>query len=407
MLALLTALAPLSIDMYLPGLPAVAVDLHGSAPAVQLTLTAFMIGLASGQLVIGPLSDRFGRRPLLLAGMAVCVLGGAACALAPTVGVLTTFRFLQGFGGAAGIVLSRAVISDRVHGAAAARVFSLLMMISSLAPVIAPLLGGLVINHTGWRGVFWILTALAATMFIGSIAWIPESHPAHRRTAGGLAALARDGASLLRNRRYLGYTLACALGFTVMFAYISASPFILQKGLGLSDIRYSVAFAANAAGLMATSILNGAIVGRVGQLRLLYVGTGLLLAFSSLIAVDVVLGPTLWPILILFWCNVSAVGLVFPNATALAMSEARHAAGTGSAILGALQFGIAALVSPLMGVAGEKSAGPMSVAMLAAAIGSAAALLLARQSHQQTPPDAAGGNTNPTDAKMADDTGQT
>lgn len=377
-LALLTAVAPLATDMYLPGFPAMAADLGVSASAIQLTLTTFLLGLAIGQLVIGPLSDRWGRRPLLIAGTLLCVGASAACALAPSVELLTTFRFLQGFGGAAGLVLSRAVISDRARGAAASRIFSVMMMINGVAPVVAPLVGGVLIGSIGWRGVFWVITGLAVVMLVGVVAWVAETHPPHLRSAGGLRTLLGDAVSVIRRRRFLGYTGTFAFGFTVMFAYISASPFVLQNALGLSEAQYSIAFAANATGLVLVSALNAKIVGRVVPRRLLQVGTALIVGFSALLLIDALTGPSLWATLILLWCTVTALGLVMANATSLALQEASAAAGTGSAILGALQFGMAAAISPIVGIAGSFSAVPMAIAMTVCALIAASALALTR-----------------------------
>ncbi|WP_307787743.1 Bcr/CflA family multidrug efflux MFS transporter [Mycolicibacterium sp. S2-37] len=367
-LALLTAVAPLSIDMYLPAFPTMAAEFGTSASAIQLTLTTFMVGLALGQLVIGPLSDRFGRRPLMLAGTVVCVLASAACALAPTIELLTASRFLQGFSGAAGVVLSRAVVSDRARGAAAARIFSLMMIINGVAPVIAPLIGGTLTEQLGWRGVFWVLTALAVAMVVGVVAVLGESHPPENRITGGLSAMLRDARSVLVNRRYIGYTLAFSFSFAVMFAYIAASPFVLQNVLGLSKIGYSFAFAANAVGLVVMNAVNAKIVGRFGQRRLLSLGVALLLLFSSLLLVDALVGPVLWATLILMCGTVSSIGLVVANATSLALEEAHNAAGTASAVLGALQFGLAAAVSPLVGIGGDHTAVPMAVVMVVSAL---------------------------------------
>lgn len=379
-LALLTAVAPLAIDMYLPAFPAMAAEFGTSASAVQFTLTSFMVGLASGQLILGPLSDRFGRRPLMLAGTFVCILAAVACAVAPNVAALTAFRFVQGFSGAAGVVLSRAVVADRAHGAVAARAFSLMMIINGAAPVLAPLIGGSLMGVIGWRGVFWILAGLAVAMFIGVVAVLTETHPKDRRHTGGVTAMLRDARSVLTNREYIGYTLAFAFGFTVMFAYISASPFVLQNVLGLSPLHYSFAFAANAAGIVIMNAVNARIVGRFGQRRLLHLGLGLLVLFSVLLLVDALLGPVLWASLLLLWGAVASLGLVAANATALALDQVRHAAGTGSAVLGALQFGLAAVVSPIVGLGGDHTALPMAVAMVVSAGIGAAALLLTRRS---------------------------
>jgi DHA1 family bicyclomycin/chloramphenicol resistance-like MFS transporter len=381
-LALLTAVAPLSIDMYLPAFPAMADEFGTTASAIQLTLTTFMVGLALGQLFIGPMSDRFGRRPLMLAGTLVCVGAGVACALAPSIELLTAFRFLQGFSGAAGVVLSRAVISDRARGATAARYFSIMMIINGAAPVVAPLIGGSLMGLIGWRGVFWILTGLAVAMFLGVSLVLAETHPREHRTTGGLTAMLRDAASVFRNRSYIGYTLTFAFGFTVMFSYIAASPFVLQNVLGLSTIAYSFAFAANAFGLVAMNAINAKIVGRFGQRRLLHLGVSLLVLFSTLLVIDAVWGPAAWATLLLLWCAVTSLGLVVANATALALDEVRHVAGSGSAVLGAMQFGLAAVVAPLVGIAGDHTAIPMAIAMVTSALIAASALVLLTRQRQ-------------------------
>jgi DHA1 family bicyclomycin/chloramphenicol resistance-like MFS transporter len=375
-LALLTAVGPLAIDMYLPAFPQMAEEFGASASAIQLTLTAFMVGLALGQLFIGPLSDRLGRRRLMLIGTAVCIVAGAACALAPSIELLTAFRFLQGFSGAAGVVLSRAIISDRARGAAAARYFSVMMIINGAAPVVAPLIGGTLIDSIGWRGIFWILTGLAVAMFVGVAVVLGETHPPERRTTGGLGAMLRDAGSVFTHRRYIGYALTFAFGFAVMFSYIAASPFVLQNVLGLSPLAFSFAFASNAVGLVGMNALNARIVGRFGQRRLLHLGVSLLVLFSALLVADAVLGPVLWATLLLLWCAVTSLGLMVANATALALDEVRHVAGSGSAVLGALQSGLAAAMAPLVGVAGDHSAVPMAIAMLCSALIAATALLV-------------------------------
>ncbi|NLE78461.1 MAG: multidrug effflux MFS transporter [Rhodococcus sp.] len=374
MLAALSALAPLGVDMYLPAFPAMAEEFGTSASAVQLTLTAFLIGLALGQLVVGPLSDRYGRRPLLIVGSLLCVLATVACAMAPSVELLALFRFVQGFTGAAGVVLSRAVVSDRAQGARAAKMFSLLIVINGVAPVIAPLLGGATIGLFGWRGVFWVLAGISLAILVGVIAWVPESHPVERRSTGGFATMVHDARQVLGNRSYLGYTLAFAFGFAVMFAYISASPFVLQNVHGLSTGWYVAAFTSNALGLVFMSALNAKLVERIDPRTLLRGGVGLLGLFSALMLVNALIGPHLWVTIVVLWGAVSSLGLVIANATTLALAEAQHAAGTGSAVLGALQFGLAAVVSPLVGLGGEFTAVPMALVMLASAVVAALAL---------------------------------
>ncbi|MEW2017328.1 multidrug effflux MFS transporter [Rhodococcus sp. NPDC076796] len=375
-LALLTAIPPLATDMYLPGFPAMATELGTSASNIQLTLTTFLIGLALGQLVIGPLSDNWGRRRPLIVGSAVCLVAGIAAALAPNIEFLIGARFVQGFAGAAGVVLARAIISDRASGSTAAKLFGVMMIIGGVAPVIAPLVGGAVVDSIGWRGVFWIISALTALMLIAAVCFVQESLPPENRRAGGLREMLDGIGSVVRNRRYLGYTLSYAFGFSVMFAYISASPFVLQNMLGLSAGQYSAAFAANAGGLMLGSAVTAKLSDRVSLDRMLACGVIAVMATTSALAVLTVVGITLWPMLILLFATVTSLGFVFANATTLAVEQVPALAGTGSAVLGALQFGLAAVISPLVGLGGDATAVPMVIAMFFAALMSMSMLFL-------------------------------
>ncbi|MGN8247351.1 multidrug effflux MFS transporter [Cellulomonas soli] len=388
-LALLTAIAPLATDLALPAFPATATDLGVSASAVQLTLTAFMIGLALGQLVIGPLSDQWGRRRPLVVGAVVCVLASAACALAPSVGLLIGARFVQGFAGAAGVVLARAVVTDVASGERAAKVFNGLMIIQGVVPVLAPLLGGALAPSIGWRGVYWVVTAVSAVMALAAVAVVRESLPPAERRRGGLAGLGREMAEILRNRAYVGSTVAVVFCFGAMFAYISASPFVLQTMLGLSTGAYSVVFAVNSVGIMASSIASTKLVETVGPKRLVIVGAITMTSASALLVVDtVLLGTPLWPTLVLLFVAVASLGLVAGNATGLALAEVPHAAGAGSAVLGASQFAVAALAAPLVGVAGERSAIPMAVVMLVSTLVMLGGVLLTRRaSSARTAPE--------------------
>jgi DHA1 family bicyclomycin/chloramphenicol resistance-like MFS transporter len=348
-LALLTAIAPLATDMYLPALPEVAAELGTTASNVQLTLTGFLVGLAVGQLVIGPLSDAWGRRRLLLAGTGLCLVATAACVVAPTIGALVVARFLQGFGGSAGIVLSRAVIVDRTSGSRTVQLFSLMMAINGIAPVVAPLLGSALLGVGTWRGIFVALTVLTLVMAVAAFMAVPETLPPERRSRGGLRATGRDVRSALTRPRYVGFTLAFAFAFATLFTYISGSPFVLQEALGLSNGAYAVAFGANAAGLIVASILNGQLAGRVDPRRVLALATLALVVLSLALLGIVLAGPSRWPVLVVLFLAVTSLGFVMGNASALASREVRDIAGTGSALLGALQFALGALVSPLVG----------------------------------------------------------
>ena len=366
-LALLAAVSPLATGMYLPAMPQMGADLPADTTALQLTVTAFLAGLAAGQLIIGAVSDRTGRRrPLLIAGVA-CVAASAVCAAAPTIEVLVIARFVQGFAGAAGIVLGRAIVADRARGAESARIFSLLMTIGAVAPILAPLLGGVVLQLSGWREIFWVLTLIAVLMLVGSFVALPESLPISRR-AGNWRTTLRDALLVITNRRYLGYTLALVFSYSTLIAYVAASPFVLQVGFGITPLWYSVIFAVNALGLTLGSLINARLVGGVAARRLLAIGlTVQLTAVLVLLLLAVVGALSLPGLLILLWVSVTSLGFIVANATSLALEDMTQGVGSASAILGAAQFGVAAIVAPLVGVAGGSSSAPMALVMLIAA----------------------------------------
>ncbi|MEU2158709.1 multidrug effflux MFS transporter, partial [Streptomyces sp. NPDC019396] len=247
----LTALPPLSMDMYLPALPQVTGALDASAATVQLTLTACLAGMALGQLVVGPMSDRWGRRRPLLVGMAVYVAATAVCALAPGAELLIAFRLLQGLAGAAGIVIARAVVRDLYDGVAMARFFSSLMLVSGMAPIIAPLIGGQVLRVTDWRGVFYVLAGIGLLLTLLAARFLHETLPPERRHSGGVGQALGTMRGLLADRVFAGYTLAGGLAFATLFAYISASPFVVQEIYGASPQTFSLLFGLNSLGLVA------------------------------------------------------------------------------------------------------------------------------------------------------------
>ncbi|MHA3021502.1 multidrug effflux MFS transporter [Mycobacterium sp. BMJ-28] len=368
-LALLSAVTPLSIDMYLSAFPAMAAQFETSAPTIQLTLTALLIGLAVGQLVIGPLSDRYGRRRPLLVGTAVCLAASLLCIYSPSAEILIGLRFVQGFAGAAGVVIARAIVADRAAGAEAARLFGVLMVIGALAPVIAPVLGGFIVADLGWRAVFGVLAVLNALMLLGAVFFAPESLPPERRRPGGLVALRSSARTVLSNRRYVGYTLALAFVFTALFSYISASPFVLQNIVGLSPRVYSLTFGGCAVVMAAMSALSARLVGRIAPRRLLLGGVTAMVVVTALLLLAVTAGgvPPV-PTIVAMAAFMASMGFVVANAMALATAEVRYAAGTGSAVMGFLQYALGAGVSPLVGLAGEHSAVPMGIAMFGAAV---------------------------------------
>ncbi|MEU5434799.1 multidrug effflux MFS transporter [Streptomyces sp. NPDC020719] len=376
----LTALPPLSMDMYLPALPEVTGALHAPAATVQLTLTACLAGMALGQLVVGPMSDKWGRRRPLLIGMVVYVLATAVCAFAPDAGLLIAFRLLQGLAGAAGIVIARAVVRDLYDGVEMARFFSTLMLISGAAPVVAPLIGGQVLRLTDWRGVFVVLTVvgLLLTLFVGK--FLGETLPPERRHEGGVGEALRTMGGLLRDRVFTGYMLAGGLAFAALFAYISASPFVIQEIYGASPQTFSLLFGLNSVGLVAAGQINGKLlVGRVSLDKVLgcALSVVVLAALALLVMTSGVFGrPGLAPVAAGLFVLMSAMGMATPNTTAQALMRTPHAAGSASALLGTSSFLIGAVASPLVGIAGEATAVPMAVVQLASGVAALLCFLL-------------------------------
>ncbi|MGW2487538.1 multidrug effflux MFS transporter [Streptomyces sp. NPDC001606] len=368
----LTATPPLAMDMYLPALPEVTRSLHAPAATVQLTLTACLLGMALGQLVVGPMSDRWGRRRPLLTGLAVYLLATALCALAPNVETLVAFRLAQGLAGAAGIVIARAVVRDLYDGVAMARFFSTLMLISGAAPIVAPLVGGQILRVTDWRGVFVVLTVVGAAL--AALVWLrlPETLPPADRHDGGVPEALRAMRGLLTDLPFTGYMLAGGFAFAALFAYISASPFVIQEIYGASPQTFSLLFGLNSVGLVVAGQINGKVlVGRVRLDKVLATGLAVIvLAATALLLMSTgVLGtPGLAPVAAALFVLMSAMGITLPNAQSLALLRTRRAAGSASALLGTSSFLVGAVASPLVGVAGERTAVPMAVVQLTAAL---------------------------------------
>ncbi|MFD5097930.1 Bcr/CflA family multidrug efflux MFS transporter [Streptomyces albidochromogenes] len=370
----LTALPPLSMDMYLPALPEVTRVLRSPAATVQLTLTACLAGMALGQLVVGPMSDRFGRRRPLLLGMIVYVAATAICAFAPSVELLIAFRLLQGLAGAAGIVIARAVVRDLYDGVEMARFFSTLMLISGVAPVIAPVIGGQVLRITDWRGVFVVLTGVGVVLTLVVWKWLHETLPARRRHRGGVGEALRTMRGLLADRVFTGYMLAGGMAFAALFAYIAASPFVVQEIYGASPQTFSLLFGLNSVGLIVVGQVNGKLlVGRISMDKVLATGL-LLIALASLALLLMTAGvfgeAGLAPVAAGLFVLMSSMGLALPNTNALALTRTPHAAGSASALLGTSSFLIGAIASPLVGIAGEATAVPMAVVQLTCALAS-------------------------------------
>lgn len=378
-LALLAALAPFAIDMYLPAFPVMAQELDTSATSIQLTLTAFFIGIAVGQLAFGPLSDRVGRvRPLVI-GAVLLVAASIVAALAPNVSILIAARFVQGLTGAAGMVIGRAIISDLAVGKTAARAFSLMMLVSGVAPVLAPFVGSLLVGPLGWRGVLWVLSGLAVLMLVAVLVVVRESHPAERRAQNHVRkAGAQSPLRALVSRTYIANTVTFVFAFAVMMAYISASPFVYQVMIGMDAITYGISFGINAIGLVAASALAAKLANTAGPVKVLRAGMiVMLVATAAFVVLVLTAAPAISYVVPIFFA-VASVGFVLGNATALALGAVPKAAGSASAVLGAAQFALAALVSPLVTIAGEDTALPLAITMFAAALVALVGMLVAR-----------------------------
>ncbi len=369
------AIGPLSIDTYLPAFPQIARELDTSASSVQLTLTACVAGLALGQLVVGPLSDRFGRRMPLVAALVTYAAASVLCALASSAGALIGLRFVQGLAGAGGIVIARAVVRDLHTGPAAVKLFSSLMLVTGLAPILAPVLGAQILRATSWDGIFVALAVLSALIALAVAIGLRETLPVERRNTGGFGSTVQTMRGLLRDRSFMAHGLASGLAFGALFAYISGSSFVLQGIYGASPQLFSLMFGINGLGLVAASQVNARVVERFGPAVLLRRGLGAI-ALSALALLAVVTQGELgvWAVLVPMFVVLSSLAFVLPNATALALADHAHVAGSASALLGVIQFLVGAFAAPLVGIAGPDTAVPMGVVMATLALGAVAAL---------------------------------
>jgi MFS transporter, DHA1 family, multidrug resistance protein len=366
----LSIFGPLCIDMYLPALPRISANLHTSASSVQLSVTGCLVGIALGQLLIGPISDRKGRRGPLFFGLGLFILSSLACSAASSVYLLDAGRFVQGVGGAAGIVISRAIVRDLFEGPTAARFFSTLMLVTGLGPIIAPQIGAVILRFTSWRGIFLVLAIAGSVLFAVAFVKVPETLPVKRRHSGGMRSIVATMAEVGRDRIFVGYAVVATLGFGAILAYISGSTFILQGIYGISPQLFGAIFGLNAAGMVIGAQINGHFVHRIGSGPLLSLGLIFMSTGSTLFLVAVatnwgglaVILPSLF--ILLF-----GLGFVGPNAMALALQNHADSAGAASALLGSGQFLFGAGLAPLAGIGGSHDALPMGVLMVVLAGG--------------------------------------
>lgn len=372
----LIAIGPLTIDMYLPALPAIATGFETTSAAVQLTLTGTLAGLALGQLLIGPLSDAVGRRAPLIGGLMLHVVASVLCVFAPTIGVLGSLRVLQGLGVAATSVVAMAVVRDLFSGNAFAGLISRLMLVMGAAPILAPTLGSGLLRWTDWRGVFLGLAGFGILLIAVAVFGLRETLPVERRRRGGVVDTLRVYRSLLRDRTFVGLVLVAGLAMAALFAYVAGSSFVFQEQYGLDEQQFGVAFGAGAVGLIAATQLNVRLLRRYSPQQILLTALAVGAAAGLVLVAIAVTGfGGLAAILAALWVVLASAGLAIPNAPALALSRHGEAAGTAAALLGAVQFGVGAVAAPMVGVLGNGSVA-MAVVVAAGMVTSLVVLII-------------------------------
>ena len=349
LLGALTALGPFTIDLYLPAFPVLEADFDTTAAAIQLTLTGTMIGFGVGQLLVGPLSDKVGRRLPLISVTALHVLASVAAALAPTLLLLGVSRVVMGAGAAAGGVVAMAIVRDLFGGRRLVVMLSRLALVSGAAPVIAPLIGSALLLVMSWRGIFVVLAIYGAVMLVAAIALVPETLPKARRNEPGSTTVRQRYRSVLTDRVFLGVLIIGGMTFSGLFSYLSASSFLFQQSFGFDAQQYGLLFAVNSLGLVAGVQVASRLAARFGPQWVLAWSTSTLVVAGVAIIVADQLGLGLWGILVPLFVFMTACGFTFPCVQVLALDRHGKAAGTAASILGAVNFGVAGLVSPLVG----------------------------------------------------------
>lgn len=352
-LGLLTAFGPFSIDMYLPALPEISNDFNTSTSNTQLTLTLFMIGLAIGQVFVGPLSDFIGRKKPLMIALVVYTIASILCIFAPNIYVMMALRFVQGFTGGAGAVISRAMSSDLYSGKALTKFLAVLMLVNGVAPILAPVLGGIILEFSTWKTVFVVLTAFGAIMFCLSLYKLTESLPENNRSSGRISEILGDFKELLKNPKFLLPLFIQGSTFALLFSYISASPFIVQSVYGVSSFGFSWMFAFNGLGLIFSGQLVNKLVDRFDEHTLMKVFAFVQIIGVILVSITLLNSWSIWILMIGFFILVSPVSAIGTTGFSIAMANNKRGAGSASSLLGLSQFAFGGLVTPLVGIKGE------------------------------------------------------
>ncbi|ATC64235.1 Bcr/CflA family drug resistance efflux transporter [Nibricoccus aquaticus] len=382
-LGALTALSPLAIDMYLPAFPQMAKDLGVDTGTVQLTLSVFMIGVSVGQAFYGPMVDRWGRRGPLLVGMVAFSAAAVGCACARSMGSLLGWRLAMALGGSASMVIPRAVVRDLFDARESARVYSLLMLILGVSPILAPTLGGQLLAFTGWRAIFVTLCVIGGVI-AAAVAWgLPETLRKEQRVKGGVVLALKTYGRLLRDRRFLPLALAAGCTLGVILTYLSGSSFVFMEMYGLSAQQYAYVFGLNAVGLIAASQINQQLLKRYTSRQVLSVAFVVnAIAGLALLALGATGAGGMWGLIALLFVCLSGAGIIFPNVAALIMEPFGDVAGSASALLGTVQFGVAAGMGALVGVFYNGTAVPMTAGVAVCALaGLAIVKISVRWSH--------------------------
>ena len=376
LLGLLIAFGPLTIDMYLPSLPILTKELDATTSLTQLSLTACLLGLAFGQLINGSLSDIYGRRKPLMIALTIYIISSLLCAFSSSIWVFIFMRFLQGASGAGGIVIARSSARDLYSGPQLTKIFSLLMLVMGVAPILAPILGGQLLQFVSWRGIFIVLAILGGTMLLSVVFRLPETLSDDSRSVGGLKNTFSTFKGLLGDRTFMGYALMQGLVSGAMFSYISGSSFVFQEYYDVSPQGYSLIFGMNAAGIILASQITGRLAGHVRETKMLRFG----LVFATLGSLSLLtvflLDADISFVLVSMFLVVATVGVVNPTCTSLAMQSQGKSAGSASALLGLLQFTFGGVIAPLVGIAGSENVLPLGIVIAACEIAALTCFIL-------------------------------
>lgn len=368
LLGALGATGPFTIDMYLPSFPTIADDYGTTASLVQISLTACLIGLALGQIIIGPMSDVRGRKKPLTFFLFLYFIASILCAFAPSIYWFIAARVLQGFSAAGGLVISRAIVRDMYSGRELTKFFALLMLVNNLGPILAPIIGGGVLVFTDWSGVFLVLSAVGIALML-VVTWkLDETLPVEKRQPSSITQTFRSFGSLLKNREFMGYALAQGFMVGGIFAYVSGTPFVYQNIYGVSPQLFSLLFGMNGIGIMIGTQIVGRFSDNIPTERFLRIGLFMSAAAGTVLLAMILIHGPLYSIGIPLFFFVSSIGIIGTSAFSLAMETQGHIAGSASALLGLLPFALGAMTSPLVGIAGENTAVPMGLTIFGASM---------------------------------------